>query len=556
MNSRVAPHVDPSIGNDRALPVRTRLEPYDVEGVIAFTAFAIVYRACDPATEQVVAIKEYLPEGLATRNSKGRVSPRTLRDAERLELGRRAFVEEAQTLARFEHPSLLRVLGLLQANGTAYRVMRYTPGPTLLAHRIALGASPAIQDFRLWLDGLLGALSALHDKGCTHGSVAPGNILLRPGERPLLLDFGAVPRALVFDRRVTAPASDLYSLAATLYYGISGEWPAAPLECSAPRETQSHHLSLADAWRRARGSWPMPPDLERVFAAIDACLAAPPPQRPQSVAEFREWLSRGGAVPSSSLPPGTGPAPEAGRSEAMTAGIAEGVDGDADTDADVDADGDADAEALQLSDATQDVEEGPAAGGIGTSVPELPMVSSPTGLEMPARVDAASFPDQAVAAPAGPVALRGAWSRHVVWTAALALTLSVGLGFWSSRRGADAAPPPPAPALAIAPPMEAVQAPAVPSAPLLVIVEPPAAGLPEPGQSTVVPVEPKADLPVPAARSTPKLAAAPPPVGSPRQACGERTGFALYQCMQQQCTKASWSKHAQCVQMRRSDGLN
>ncbi len=304
MSSRFALPLTGSTGPGFALPAQTRLEAYEVEALVAQSRFALVYRAVHPATQQVVAIKEYFPEAIALRHPTHRVTPRSSSGSERFAAGRRAFVIEARSLARFEHPSLVRVQGLFEANGTAYRVMRFTPGPTLLAHRQALGRMPAVEDFRCWVDGLLGALATLHHAGCVHGAVSPANILLRPGERPLLLGFDAVRNALAPARRPgtvqpidevrtpsegrAPPASftagteaDLRGLAATLRYCIEGRAPAAE--------------SLADAWQREGGPVPIPQDIVRLLCSIDATLSDDANERPQSVAEFRRRLEKAGA---------------------------------------------------------------------------------------------------------------------------------------------------------------------------------------------------------------------------------------------------------------------
>lgn len=327
MSSRFVPPAAGSTGPGAALPARTRLDAYEVEALVAHSGFAFVYRAVHPATQQVVAIKEYFPEAIALRHATHQVTPRSSSGRQRFEDGRRAFVDEARALSRFDHAALVRVLGLFEANGTAYRVMRFTPGPTLLAHRLALGRIPAIEDLGRWVDGLLDALATLHHAGCAHGAVAPANVLLRPGERPLLLGFDAVPQALAPARRPDsfqaldearspperpappAPfparaAADLLSLAATLRYCIEGGAQAT---------------SLAEAWRREGGPVPIPQHIVRLLDAIDACLCGDPDGRPRSVDEFRRRLDESDPaaprrVAAAAMPPDearNAPAPDA-----------------------------------------------------------------------------------------------------------------------------------------------------------------------------------------------------------------------------------------------------
>ena len=102
---------------ERALPPKTRFEEFEIERVLAQSSFAVVYRAYDHALKMHVAIKEYLPDALALRSAETQVVLRARAHAERFEQGLQAFIAEAQTLARCEHPALVRITRLLQRHG-------------------------------------------------------------------------------------------------------------------------------------------------------------------------------------------------------------------------------------------------------------------------------------------------------------------------------------------------------------------------------------------------------------------------------------------------------
>ena len=104
--------------------------------------FSIVYLAEDRTLERRVAIKEYLPVSLAMRGEGAEVTLRTRSHADTFAQGLVSFINEARLLARFDHPSLVRVHHFWKANGTAYMVMPYLEGSTLLASRRAM-AGPA-----------------------------------------------------------------------------------------------------------------------------------------------------------------------------------------------------------------------------------------------------------------------------------------------------------------------------------------------------------------------------------------------------------------------------
>ena len=257
MTSRTALPDNPFRSPERALPAQTRLDEYEIERVLAQSSFGVVYRAYDHGLRLHVAIKEYLPDALALRSAETQVVLRARSHAERFDQGLQAFIGEAQTLARCDHPSLLRILRVLQRHGTAYRVMRYTPGPTLLEHRRQLAAPPDVAAMRSWLDALLGALDALHEEGCVHGAVAPGNILLLHGGKPLLLDFDAVRTALISDRTqsMMAALEPCFEPPEQRERRRSRRWARGPTCTRWPRRCTS--ASAANCRRRRAGRpWP------------------------------------------------------------------------------------------------------------------------------------------------------------------------------------------------------------------------------------------------------------------------------------------------------------
>lgn len=286
MASGIAPPVPVA---ERALPAGTRLAEYEIECLLAQSSIALVYQAYDRVLKLHVALQEYFPDALALRNADAELVLRDRAHAPSFESGRQAFVDEARMLAHCEHPSLPCILRILQHRGTAYRVMRCRPGPTLRDVRQSMPHAPASTAIRSLLDSLLGALAELHQQGWVHAAVSPANILMLADERPLLLDSHAVTAALISDRtrsmmaalepgfapieqrepspdQPLGPWTDLYSLAATLHFFVEGHWPVAPAAAAPP-------------WLKA----------------LDACLAPSARDRPQSVAQLRALLESQGA---------------------------------------------------------------------------------------------------------------------------------------------------------------------------------------------------------------------------------------------------------------------
>ncbi len=111
----------PAVSHGDALADGTRLGEFEIRGLIGVGGFGMVYKAYDHSLQRDVAIKEYMPTALAGRaDGSLHISVRTSNDHETFQKGLRSFVAEARLLAKFEHPSLVRVFRFWEANDTAY----------------------------------------------------------------------------------------------------------------------------------------------------------------------------------------------------------------------------------------------------------------------------------------------------------------------------------------------------------------------------------------------------------------------------------------------------
>ena len=283
------------------LPAGTRLEGLEITGLIGEGGFGIVYLAYDASLERQVAIKEYMPSSLASRDGASfRVSVKSERHRDTFEAGLKSFVNEARLLARFDHPALVKVFRFWEANRTAYMAMPYYQGPTLKRALAELGAPPSEALLRDWLRPLLDALSVMHKEQCFHRDIAPDNILLTD-RGPLLLDFGAARRVIgdmthaltvvlkpgyapieqygEAASMTQGPWTDLYALASVVYYAIAGRAPITSVERIMGDRLEP--LAVTAAGRYSDG----------FLRAIDAALAVRPSDRPQDVQQFRDLLN-------------------------------------------------------------------------------------------------------------------------------------------------------------------------------------------------------------------------------------------------------------------------
>ncbi|MBI5721214.1 MAG: DUF4384 domain-containing protein [Burkholderiales bacterium] len=299
-----APPSTRSVQMDNVLPVGTQLGEFEITSLIGEGGFGIVYLANDTSLGRRVALKEYMPTSLAAR-TEGGVQVKSERHRETFEAGRKSFVNEARLLAQFDHPSLVKVYRFWEANGTAYMAMPFYEGKnlrdTLREMMAAHGAPPDEAWLRTLLSPLCEALRVIHAEQCYHRDIAPDNVMMLAGtQRPLLLDFGAARRVIGdMTQALTVilkpgyapieqyaeipgmrqgPWTDVYALAAVVYFAITGKTPPV----SVGRMLSDSYQPLAQV---AAGRY-SPQFLE----AVDRALVVRPEQRTPNIEAFRDDL--------------------------------------------------------------------------------------------------------------------------------------------------------------------------------------------------------------------------------------------------------------------------
>ena len=255
--------------------------------------FGVTYLGWDQHLARRVAIKEFLPRELAGRGpDQVTVVPHSQEDAEVFRHGLAQFQREARTLAQLDHPNIVRVMQVLEANGTAYLVMEYYEGLTLAEYLTSKGERLPAEDALALLRPMLDGLAAVHAKGFLHRDIKPQNVYLarteHGGTRPILLDFGAARQAVgersqsvsILGTPGYAPFeqynsrdqqgtwTDVYAAAAVLYRMVTGATPPP----SGDR--------MAGAPLRPATSFGVPAALSE---ALDRALALAPGERPQTL---------------------------------------------------------------------------------------------------------------------------------------------------------------------------------------------------------------------------------------------------------------------------------
>jgi hypothetical protein len=282
-----------------ALPAGTRLESYEIVSVLGVGGFGITYKGFDHQLRCDVAIKEYLPSGLAVRAADG-VTVVASAEAERATYaaGLRRFLDEGRVLARFKERAIVHVNRFLEQHGTAYLIMDYEEGESL-AERLKRVRTLTEAEALGIVVPLLAGLSVVHARDFLHRDIKPGNIFLRRDGSPVLLDFGSAREVLSehtqaltgmvtpgyapFEQyqvgRKQGPWTDLYAIGATLYHCLTGKAPVgAPDRVAAIQEGARD--PMPSAVEAGRGRW-----RGELLALIDWMLAPLAKERPQTVDE-------------------------------------------------------------------------------------------------------------------------------------------------------------------------------------------------------------------------------------------------------------------------------
>ncbi len=297
-----------------ALPVGTVLVgDYRIQRVLGAGGFGVTYLAEESALSRVVTLKEYFPSDFAARKDGLEAMPRSSDSDGDFQWGRDRFIEEAKTLAKLDHPNIVRVYRYFEANNTAYMVLQFEEGLSFKSWLKGLGRAPRQKELDAIVGPLLDALEFIHKADYLHRDIAPDNIIIRKDNVPVLIDFGSARGEIAAHSKTVSalvkpgyspyeqyaetsrqqgPWSDIYALAATLYHAITGKRPPDSPSRIMKDEYVPARESALGAYRAG------------FLKAIDKALLMNVEARPQSVAAWRgdvlapdppkqSWLSRG-----------------------------------------------------------------------------------------------------------------------------------------------------------------------------------------------------------------------------------------------------------------------
>lgn len=283
--------VEAAVAEARALVpacVPERVGRYLVRRRLGEGGAGVVYLAYDPVLDRFLAVK-------------------VLRSCDFARDGaRQRFTREAQALARLDHPHIMPVLEIGNADGLVYLAMPYITGTSLREQQQQLAATPA--DAARLMVRIAEAVHYAHQRGVLHRDLKPSNILIDTRGMPFVSDFGLArmldrpseitvtgevlgspaymaPEQATGERREASVQTDVYGLGATLYALLTGR---APFQGASA-------LDIMDRVRREDPERPsrLNPLVDRDLEAICLkCLARKPAQRYESALAVAEDLRR------------------------------------------------------------------------------------------------------------------------------------------------------------------------------------------------------------------------------------------------------------------------
>src|SRR3954464_7612595 len=198
---------------------------YRILELVGEGAMGVVYRAHDPVLERTVAIK-VMNESIA-----------------RQEDLRKRFLREAQAAGSLQHPNVVTVYDLGEADGHLFIAMEFVPGVDL-EQMIELGEPMSLQSRLDIVSDVLPGLSYARRKGIVHRDIKPANIRVAEDGRAKIMDFGVAPLASSSMTRTglvvgtpsymapeqvmghkALPETDIFAVGAVLYQLLTGVKP-------------------------------------------------------------------------------------------------------------------------------------------------------------------------------------------------------------------------------------------------------------------------------------------------------------------------------------------
>ncbi|HAJ16409.1 MAG TPA: hypothetical protein DCL24_08980 [Erysipelotrichaceae bacterium] len=258
--------------------------------------FGITYKSFDLKEQKIVVVKENFPITLGiNRKDLGHIPTSIIYGYRKIQ---KRFIEEAamlKELSKYHYRYIVQVSDMFDECNTNYYVMEYLDGKSLNNYLGKLSADELLSMFVK----IAGDLSRLHkEHGLLHRDISPGNIMITKNLHPTLIDFGAA-KFVAQDEAQTntvllkehfapieqrnpdaqqGPYTDVYALAATLYYMLTKQYVPDP----SLRRTDNEHCSTLKELNI--------PVSQKVSDAVEWALVVEPEKRMQTMDQFIQGI--------------------------------------------------------------------------------------------------------------------------------------------------------------------------------------------------------------------------------------------------------------------------
>lgn len=222
---------------------------YRIESVIEEGGLGITYKATLVQLDVQVAVKELFLTGKCIREADNSISLKSFSE-EKFKDFKNKFVEEGRSLAKFKHPNLVQVRDIIEENNTVYLIMDYVEDNTLEVFVQERGGKLPEDEALSYILQVASALDEVHTKGFLHKDICPANIMITDEGKAVLVGMGiagqfvpknqdsSAPSYAPMEQYIaqytkmdrSAPSTDIYSLAGTLYFALLGTHPLSAVE--------------------------------------------------------------------------------------------------------------------------------------------------------------------------------------------------------------------------------------------------------------------------------------------------------------------------------------
>lgn len=272
---------------------------YRIVRMLGSGGFGITYLGTQTGLERNIVIKEFFMTDYCLRDEYSNlITVPTVSNVEFVERFKDKFLKEARHIAQLKHPNIVNIIDVFEENGTAYYVMDFIEGGSLVEKVQREGSLPENLAKRYILQ-IADALNYIHQRYMNHLDVKPGNIMLSRNDNAILIDFGLskqydsqtghqtsttpvgishgyAPMEQYKEGGVSefSPETDIYSLGATLYYLLTGARPPVS------QEINEDGLPL-DQLKAKNISWP----------TISAIINAMKPRRKERTHDINTFIA-------------------------------------------------------------------------------------------------------------------------------------------------------------------------------------------------------------------------------------------------------------------------